>query len=123
LKDRESLLANLCTRLYNQHPDRRLHDLRIKVKNIRHSIDKQMNYVLIRRQQTLRDLARTLNAVSPLNTIGRGYAVITSAQTGKVISSVSHAQPGESISTQLSDGRLLSTVDKVTGQTLDSDES
>ncbi len=123
LKERESLLANLGTRLYNQHPGRHLHDLRIKVKNIRYSIDKQINYVLNQRQQTLRDLARTLNAVSPLNTIGRGYAVITSAQTGKVISSVSQTQPGEPISTQLSDGRLLSTVDKVTGQTLDSDES
>jgi len=97
--------------------------LRIKVKNIRHSIDKHIKYILNQRQQTLRDLARTLNAVSPLNTIGRGYAVITSAQTGEVISSVSQAQPGESITTQLSDGRLLSTVDKVTDQTLESDDS
>lgn len=76
---------------------------------------------LNQRRRTLRDLARTLNAVSPLKTIGRGYAVVTSTQTGKVISSISQTQAGKSITTQVSDGRLLSTVDKITDETLDSD--
>jgi exodeoxyribonuclease VII large subunit len=121
LKERETLLASLDRRLHSQHPGRRLRDLRIKINNIRQSIDIKMNNTLNQQQQKLRDLARTLNAVSPLNTIGRGYAVITSTQTGKVISSVSQTQPGEPITTQLSDGRLLSTVDQVTDQTLDSE--
>jgi exodeoxyribonuclease VII large subunit len=122
LKTRESLLANLYQRLYQQHPGRRLHDLIIKINNLRQSIDIKINNTLNQRQKTLRDLARTLNAVSPLKTIGRGYAVVTSTQTGEVISSASQTQPGEPITTQLSDGRLLSTVDKITKQTLDSDD-
>ncbi len=122
LKEGEALLANLSTRLYNQHPGRRLQDLRIKVNNIRQSIDKIINNSLNKQQQTLRDLARTLNAVSPLKTIGRGYAVVTSTQTGQVVTSVSQAQPGVAITTQLGDGRLLSTIEKVTDQTLDSGE-
>lgn len=116
-------LDHLSHRLQQRHPGRRLDDLIIKVNIMRQSIDKYINYIIIQQQRTLRDLARTLHAVSPLKTIGRGYAVVTSAQTGKVISSVSQAPPGESITTQLSDGRLLSTVDKVTDQTLDSGES
>ena len=116
-------MANLGRRLHNQHPGRRLNDLRTKINNIRQSIDIKMNILLTQHQQKLRNLARTLNAVSPLDTIGRGYAVITSTQTGKVISSISQTQPGDPITTQLSDGRLLGTVDKVTGQTLDSNES
>jgi len=123
LKEREALLANLGTRLYNQHPGRRLQDLRIKVNNIRQSIDRIINNSLNKQQQTLRDLARTLNAVSPLKTIGRGYAVVTSTQTGQVVTSVSQAQPGVAITTQLGDGRLLSTIEKVTEQTLESGES
>ena len=123
LKERESLLANLGRRLHNQHPGRRLNDLRTKINNIRQSIDIKMNILLTQHQQKLRNLARTLNAVSPLDTIGRGYAVITSTQTGKVISSISQTQAGDPITTQLSDGRLLGTIDKVTGQTLDSNES
>jgi exodeoxyribonuclease VII large subunit len=120
-KEHESLLEKLGRRLYKQHPGRRLHDLIIKINKIRQDIDKYINYVLNRRQQKIRDLARTLHAVSPLKTIGRGYAVVTSTQTGEVISSVRQALPGKSITTQISDGRLLSTVDKVTDQTLDRD--
>ena len=122
LKTRESLLTSLYQRLYQQHPGRRLPDLITKVENLRQSIDIKINNSLKQRQQALRDLARTLNAVSPLKTVGRGYAVVTSAQTGEVISSIRQAQQGEAITTQLSDGRLLSTVDKITEQTLDSDE-
>ena len=121
LKERASLLANMGRRLYKQHPNRPVHDLIIKVKNIRHSIDKYMINTLNQRRRTLRDLARTLHAVSPLKTIGRGYAVVTSTQSGKVISSISQTQPGKTITTQVSDGRLLSTVDKITNETLDSD--
>jgi len=115
-------LDHLSHRLQQRHPGRRLRDLIIKVDNISQTIDKYINYILYRRQQKLRDLVRTLHAVSPLKTIGRGYAVVTSTQTGEVISSVRQAQPGKSITTQISDGRLLSTVDKITDQTLDSDE-
>ena len=123
LKARESLLASLRQRLYKQHPRRQMQDLIIKINNIRQSIDIKINNILSQRQQELRDLARTLNAVSPLKTIVRGYAVVTSAQTGEVISSVRKAQPGDPITAQLSDGQLLSTIDKITEQTLDSDES
>ena len=120
LKNRESLLTNQYQRLYQQHPGRRLHDLIIKVKNLRQSIDIKIINTLKQQQQSLHDLARTLNAVSPLKTIARGYAVVTSDQTGEVIISVRQAQAGEPITTQLSDGRLLSTVDKITRQILDS---
>jgi exodeoxyribonuclease VII large subunit len=123
LKERESLLENLGRRLHQQHPGRQLHDMLNKVKYIRQSIDKYINIILIQRQQKLRDLARTLNAVSPLETIDRGYAVVSSTQTGKIISSITQVQPGASITTQISDGCLVSTVDQVTGQTLDSDNS
>jgi len=123
LKERNAALANLGHRLQNQHPGRRLHELTIKVNNIRQTIDKYTIKNIEQRQKTLRDLARTLNAVSPLKTISRGYAVVTSAQTGEVISSINQAQPGVSIATQLSDGRLISTIEKVTDQTLESSES
>ena len=122
LKAGESLLTNQYQRLYQQHPGRRLHDLINKVKNLRQSIDIKIINTLKKQQQSLRDLARTLNAVSPLKTIVRGYAVVTSDQTGEVIASVRQAHPGEPITTQLSDGRLFSTVDKITRQTLDPDE-
>ncbi len=118
LKGRESLLANLAKRLQQQHPGKRLNDMIIKINNIRHSIDKYILFILNQCKQALRDLARTLNAVSPLETIGRGYAVITSPQSREVISSIEQVQAGESITSQLKDGRLTSTIEKVSTKPL-----
>ena len=123
LKERGSVLAHLNQRLHNQHPEQRLQDLTIKIKNIRQSIDKHVFNIIYQRKKSLQDLARTLNAVSPLKTISRGYAVVTSTETGEVITNIHQTQPGTSITTQLSDGRLASTIDQVTDQTLDTDES
>jgi len=48
--------------------------------------------------------------------------VVTSADSGEVISSISQAQTGQSIITQLRDGRLTSAVDAVDDETLDQDK-
>jgi exodeoxyribonuclease VII large subunit len=122
LKERGSVMAHLNQRLQNQHPQRRLQDLLIKINNIRQSIDKYIVNTIIQHKKSLQDLARTLNAVSPLKTISRGYAIVTSTQTGEVITNIQQAQPGTSITTQLSDGRLASTIDKITDQTLETDK-
>ena len=70
------------------------------------------------RQNKLHNLARTLNAVSPLPTLDRGYAVVKDAETGTAISSVKHVKPQQALVTQLSDGQLMSTVDDINGNLL-----
>ncbi|MEE8495074.1 MAG: exodeoxyribonuclease VII large subunit, partial [Xanthomonadales bacterium] len=97
-------LDHLSHRLQQRHPATRLSEQAGHLDTLQKALSRSFQRQLKARQQTLRDLARTLNAVSPLKTIGRGYAVVTSTQTGKVISSVSQAPPGEPITTQLSDG-------------------
>jgi exodeoxyribonuclease VII large subunit len=65
------------------------------------------------RRRILQNLARTLNALSPLPTLARGYAIVTDAQTGTAISSVRDVKPKQALLTQLSDGQILSTTEKV----------
>ncbi len=71
------------------------------------------------RQRSLGELARTLHAVSPLPTLERGYAVLTHGKTGRSISSVAQVKPGDPLSAQLRDGRVLSTVEEVTHEPLE----
>jgi exodeoxyribonuclease VII large subunit len=66
----------------------------------------------------LRELARTLHAVSPLEVIGRGYAVLTAAATGAVVSSVTLLHRGDHVEARLADGRLSCTVDSVHQETV-----
>ena len=61
-------------------------------------------------QEKLAHLARTLHAVSPLETLARGYAVVTDSASGRVISSVAGVEPGDAVTAQISDGLLDCTV-------------
>jgi len=106
-------LKNLSRRLSVHQPGRKLSELASRIDIARRSLERSMSGAVTAKQQQLIDLARTLNAVSPLQTIGRGYAVITSADSGDVISSVSQVEAGDSVSAQLKDGKLDCTVDTV----------
>ena len=64
----------------------------------------------------------TLNAVSPLPTLARGYAVVTDARSRTAITSVQDVEPQQALVTQLGDGQILSTVDGVNEVILDTDD-
>lgn len=53
---------------------------------------------------------RALDTVSPLATLERGYAIVSDAASGALISHVASARPGQSIQARLTDGELLAEV-------------
>ena len=57
--------------------------------------------------------ARALDAVSPLATLGRGYAIVSDAGTGRVVTAASELERGAAIEARLADGRVRATVDEV----------
>jgi len=121
LSERLNTLDILSRRLRIHHPGRKLPELAKRVSAARQSLHRIIQDGLAQRRRSLHELARTLNAVSPLETIGRGYAVVTSARSGDVVSSVGQAQAGQTIITQLRDGRLTGVVDTIDDETMDSD--
>ena len=106
-------LDHLSHRLAQRHPASRLAEQAKQLEALNTSLTRSMKRAVRSRRELLGNLARTLNAVSPLETIGRGYAVITFAESGDVISSVSQVEAGDSVSAQLKDGKLDCTVDTV----------
>jgi len=54
--------------------------------------------------------ARALQAVSPLGTLERGYAIVTLAESGQLLTDASGADPGEEIEARLARGRLRARV-------------
>ena len=112
-RDHSLKLDTLSSRLLVNRPDRKLAELSEWVATLGKSIGRLAAGTIRSKQELLSNLARTLNAVSPLETIGRGYAVITSVKSGDVISSVSQVEAGDAVSAQLKDGKLECTVDRV----------
>jgi exodeoxyribonuclease VII large subunit len=66
---------------------------------------------LRRARERLLPLVRTLNAVSPLATLQRGYAIVVGAE-GRILRDVADAAPGSIIEARLAQGTLRARVEK-----------
>src|SRR5690606_6512290 len=69
-------LARLDTRLAAQHPGRTLAMLRQRLEHLSGRMPRAMQETLKSRRQHLQGLAQTLNIVSPLATLSRGYSIL-----------------------------------------------
>ena len=92
------------------HPQRRLAALRERLAVLaprpRAAVARQLAHQALR----LRGLARSLEAVSPLATVARGYAILQ-REDGHVVRSVLDAAPGDRLSARVQDGRLRLKVE------------
>jgi exodeoxyribonuclease VII large subunit len=111
-------LDHLAHRLRQQHPGQRLAQHRKMLQQASHRLQLAAARIVPERQRILQNLARTLNAVSPLPTLARGYAIVTDAQSGTAISSVKEVKPKQALITQLSDGQIRSSAEEVNDETL-----
>jgi len=87
------------------HPQRRLARVRQRLD----ALGPRPQAIIVRRlrddAQRLRGLARSLQAVSPLATVARGYAILQ-REDGHVVRSVADVGIGERLHARLVDGRL-----------------
>jgi exodeoxyribonuclease VII large subunit len=73
-------------------------------------LQKAMRGELHRKRQELGTLGRALQAVSPLQTLERGYSITLDA-SGKVLTDAEQVKPGDRIRTLLARGELSSVVE------------
>lgn len=106
-------LDHLAHRLQQRHPATRLVAQGGRVDAARRALRRLALDAIRARRQRLSGLARTLHAVSPLEVIGRGYAVLTVTGSETVVSSVGQVSAGDRVDARLKDGSLHCTVDSV----------
>jgi exodeoxyribonuclease VII large subunit len=111
-------LESFRARINAQHPHLRLKRLQSDLASRRTRLLHAGRQLAPSQQRRLADLARTLNAVSPLPTLARGYAVVMDSETGQVVGSAQQTAPGQAVTAQLVDGRLHCRVDSVDDETL-----
>jgi len=111
-------LDHLAHRLQQQHPGQKLSQNRKLLQQARHRLQLAGTRIVPERRRHLQDLARTLNAVSPLPTLARGYAIVTDAESGASISTINSVKPNQDLITHLSDGQVRSTVKEINKKSL-----
>ena len=105
-------LAQLHARLQAQHPQIRLTLRRERLHSLQLRLVVTASARLEARRQHLSELARTLNAVSPLATLQRGYAIVLERENDRVVRTAEQARAIERLRVRFADGDALLRRDK-----------
>jgi exodeoxyribonuclease VII large subunit len=106
-------LTTLEARLRGQSPAHRLKRGILQVQGWRQRLLTAMDRHLDRRQERLGRAGGTLDAVSPLATLARGYAIVQQHPAGTLLRDAAAAAPGQWIQARLARGSLLCRVEAV----------
>ena len=112
LLGRQQRLENLSTRLWRENPRHRLEALCAHAAALRQRLTTSIAGTLTALTQRLALAARTLDAVSPLATLSRGFSVVSRSDDGAVLRDAAQAPAGTEIEARLARGRLRATVTK-----------
>jgi exodeoxyribonuclease VII large subunit len=110
LQHEHTRYAALSRRLQQAHPGARLAQYSQRLDELEGRLQFALQAGLARQVARLESAARALQAVSPLATLGRGFAVITRAADGALVTSAEQLQVGESFDARLANGSLRAAV-------------
>jgi exodeoxyribonuclease VII large subunit len=110
LDQRLNKLATKNAKLYAQNPMLLLKQKRQSTQFLQSRLQQATLNLFTHKKSQLSNVARTLNAISPLQTLERGYS-ITLNDKGEAILSVSQLNPGDKIETRLHKGLIFSQVE------------
>ena len=110
-QQRQTRLERAHARLLAQHPRNRLPLLARRLAEQDQRLRRAIELTLERRQTSLLHITRSLQAVSPLATLDRGYAILFDA-AGYVLRSVAATKDGDHLTARLADGELHVKVAK-----------
>lgn len=111
LSQRRAALTRMATSRALTTPENYLQDRRMLVDYQQRRLISGLNGALARYQRCIAALAASLDALSPLKVLGRGYS-IARTEEGRVLSSVNQATPGTRFRLRLSDGDVPCRVER-----------
>jgi len=110
LRNRKHALKYALQGLLSHRPDQFLDYQKSQLEELGYRLRYLMELTLENRRQQLGNISRTLQAVSPLNTLSRGYSISRDAE-GHTISHADQLKKGDIMITQLHQGKLTSRIE------------
>ncbi len=110
LVDDTQQLQQLQQRLQRAHPGARLQQHAQRLDELEQRLLRAAQSQLRLAGSRLELLARALHGISPLATLGRGFAIVTRSIDGAVLTQAAQAPPGTAIDVRLAQGRLQANV-------------
>jgi len=108
---KKATLKQAKTELIRYAPTHRINSLNERNRNLSTRLQHGMHSQAKLANKNLANLAHSLEAVSPLATLGRGYAIVRHEE--KLVRSITQLKQGTTITTQLSDGKFSAVITDV----------
>lgn len=105
-------LERIGNRLQQASPQHHIQQTSQHLNALRHRLLQSLPQQLTQKRQQLAALSRTLHAVSPLKTLGRGYAIVSNAQ-GTALTSSQQVAVGDEVNIRLHQGELSGRIEKI----------
>lgn len=103
---RHARLERAHAALLAQHPRQRLANATARCEQLMGQLQQALAQTVERRRARTAEFGHALHAVSPLATLGRGYAILVDAESREVVRSVKTVEPGTALRALLVDGEL-----------------
>ena len=107
-QSKQTQLTDLIHRLTLNNPETIINTQQQQLAQLSQLLHIRINQKFKEKQSELHDQMLTLHALSPLNTLKRGYSIAKTNDT--VITSVTQVKAGDEITTEFEDGHLTSTI-------------
>lgn len=89
-----------------KHPGHLIESGFLRLKTLHPRLLYSMQQILQEKQNRVLSLMRTLDVVSPLATLNRGYAIVTEKTSKKIIKSITELKTANTINIRLTDGEI-----------------
>ena len=113
---RRSQAELIHAKIQQHNPSHQLKQLKQQYENISSRFKLSSQQIVSSRSKKLEQLVYTLDAVSPLHTLKRGYAIIKD-ENNNIVRNVKNLKKNQLIKTELAKGSILSTITEINTDT------
>lgn len=99
-------------RMQQYAPNQRVKQFRIQFENINSRFQRATKLLISEKTKRLQHLVHTLDALSPLHTLKRGYAIVKD-KDGNIIRHIGDINKNQIIKTELAKGHIYSTITEI----------
>ena len=96
--------------LQQNSPQNKIKEAKVYLQNASKDLLKALKLEIERKSTVLAEIVATLQAVSPLSVLSRGYSIISTEPDGKILSSANQVEIGQTISAILSKGSIKAEI-------------
>ncbi len=113
LVDKSYRMESLQARLMRHSPASRLRRQRERLGFLADRLERTIRQQLRLHRDQLAMRTHSLYTVSPLQTLQRGYAIVTSEPDGRVVTNASTLREGEHIRARMAEGGIIARIEKI----------